>query len=247
MYDIVAKISGDDFGFLELGFTDFYARRSMILTSIADIDNITLEFFMDDVYGKYSNEIIHQKRYPYNGKLYTEETLPEEAKGTVMVYDWFTVAVTHSGDKMMDTAFARYLAENSLAGANLWDFYGKNERQGMDTLGTANFKEFAETLFYTPYSGTLTEEEQASEGVLLMRMSVRLYEGYSSSDYVYEYYRISDGQIMVKLCLEDRSTGERTEAVSDFYISTFAFKKIVNCYLGILNRQNINGDIPYVD
>ena len=247
LYDIVAKVSGDDFGFLELSFADFYARRSMIMTAVSDIDNITLEFFMDDVYGKYSNEIIHQQRYPYNGKLYTAENLPEEAKGTVMVYDWFTVAVTHSGDKMMDTAFARYLSENSLTGANLWDFYGKNERLGMDTLGTANFKEFAETLFYTPYSGTLSAEEQASDGVLLMRMSVRLYEGYSSSDYVYEYYRISDGQVMVRLCLEDRNTGERSEAVSDFYISTFSFKKIVNCYLGILNRQNIDGDIPYVD
>lgn len=246
MYDLVARVDGENLGFLELSFTDFYARRSMILTAVSDINNITLEFFMKDVYGKYSNEINHSTRYAYNGTLYTPERLPEEAAGA-MPYDWFTVTVTHSGDKMMDTEFARYLAEHSSNGANLWDFYGKNERLGLDTLGTANFKEFAETLFYTPYSGTLTEEEQATDGVLLMRMSVRLFDGYSSSDYVYEYYRISDGQVMVKLYLEDRNTGEKSEAVSDFYISTFAFKKIVNCYLGLLNRENIDGDVPYVE
>ena len=70
-------------------------------------------------------------------------------------------------------------------------------------------------------------------------------EGYSVYDYVYEFYRTSDRRFMVKLYKENRVDGERIQEVSDFYISGFAFKKVVNAYMGILNKDNIEGEIPY--
>jgi hypothetical protein len=89
---------------------------------------------------------------------------------------------------------------------------------------------------------------------MLMRMTLSLgeydkdgsYGDYSVFDYVYEFYRISDRQVMVKLYRQNRnSPADIRESVSDFYVSTFAFKKIVNAYLGILNKELIENETPY--
>jgi hypothetical protein len=111
-------------------------------------------------------------------------------------------------------------------------------------------------LFYTYYEGNLSEAEQqaALDGArCLLRMSVTLgaknstgeYLPTGSYDYVYEFYRISDRQVLVKM-YQDNGVNVKCE-VADFYISTFSFKKIVNAYFGMLNKVNIENDTPYDD
>ena len=243
-YDVVAKVDAERFPFLEMNFIEFYARRNLILTSISDINNITLDFYMEDLYGTYSNELQHTELYAYNGRLYTKSQLTEEELSSATKYDGINVTVTPSGE-CSDTKFSDFLREKGYTYSSLYEFYDKKTHD-LDSLGTANFKEFAEILFYTRYE-SFYKEGESKEGPLLMKMKVRLYEGYSVYDYVYEFYRTSDRRVMVKLYREDRIDGTKIQEVSDFYISTFAFKKAVNAYMGILNGDNIDGEIPYPD
>ena len=72
-----------------------------------------------------------------------------------------------------------------------------------------------------------------------------IYKATSSYDYAYEFYRASDRRIMVRIFREDRTTGTALESVSDFYISTYAFKKIVNCYMQILSAETVDNEMSY--
>ena len=71
------------------------------------------------------------------------------------------------------------------------------------------------------------------------------YGTYSAYDYVYEFYRASDRRVAVKLYRQHRDSGEIIDEVSDFYVSTFAFKKIVTAYVSILNKELINSETAY--
>ena len=242
LYDLVAKVDAEKFVFLEMSFIEFYARRNLILTSISDINNITLDFYMEDLYGSYSNELLHSELYAYNGRLWTKSQLTEEELSKATKYDGINVTVTPSGD-CTETEFSKFLEKMGYSYSSLYEFYDKKTIE-LDTLGTSNFKEFAEILFYTTYAGHYAEGESKA-GPLVMRMKVRLYDGYDAHDYVYEFYRTSDRRFMVKLYKENRIDGTRIQEVSDFYVSGFAFKKLVNAYMGILNKDNIEVEIPY--
>ena len=77
-----------------------------------------------------------------------------------------------------------------------------------------------------------------------MKMNVSLYEGYSSYSYAYEFYRISDRRVMVKIYKENRNDPtDRIQEVSDFYVSTYSFKRIVNSYLALLNAEELDNDV----
>ena len=70
-----------------------------------------------------------------------------------------------------------------------------------------------------------------------MRMTVKLEEvdGYKYY-YTYEFYRVSDRCVMVNFS-KYTTGGELVSSVADFYVSTFAFKKFVYKYIGILNKE----------
>ena len=276
LYDIVTKVDGENFIFLERSFVELYARRNIVLTNISNIKNLTLDFYMDEIYGSYSNELTHQTTYAYAGRLWSKEklieTYGEEALSLATANDSIRV-FTNQSDDAYDTKFGEFFKKNESwtvngigYGSSLGAFY-ENKTVELDLLGTSNFKELMEIIFYTRYQDVLSEEEQA-EGLLnaplLMKMSVTLGKAYSADttgnakeydegvyyassiyDYVYEFYRISDRRVMVKLYRENRDTGDVYSEVSDFYISTFAFKKIVNGYASILNGENIDNNISY--
>ncbi len=247
-YDVISIIDGEDFVFLDESFTDFYARRSIVLTNISAIDKITFDFTMDDVYGTYSNKLIHNELYAYNGKLYHKDQLTEDELEMSTVHDAIEVLVTPSGE-CMDTAFSQYLDENGYTYGSLHAFYGKETIQ-FESRGTQNFKEFTEALFFTYYQGNLTEDEIADgleNGIRLMKMTVKLYDGYGAYQYAYEFYRISERRVMVKLYRENIVDGDTKNEVSDFYISTMAFEKLVGLYLEILGGKDISNDTPFVD
>ena len=134
--------------------------------------------------------------------------------------------------------------------------YRDEFRQKFAALTREKFKELTELIFYTYYQGYLTPEEQEElyeSGELVMRMSVTIGERNAEGklipdpiyDYVYEFYRVSDRRVAVRLYKLHKGSGEQVNAVSDFYISTFSFKKIVSAYIGILNKQDIDNEISY--
>ena len=65
--------------------------------------------------------------------------------------------------------------------------------------------------------------------------------------YTYDFYRIDDRRVMVSLYRSD-ADGNKIDTlgeVSDFYITTFAFKKLVNQYIGILNGEHVDESVSY--
>ena len=58
--------------------------------------------------------------------------------------------------------------------------------------------------------------------------------------YVYKFYRIDDRRVRVSLHREDSDGDIRISAVSDFYISSFAFKKIASGFISLLNAEVID-------
>ena len=273
LYDIIATVEADDFLFLDYDFVEFYARRNLLLTNVTNIKNVSFDFFMEDIYGSYSNELTHKALYAYGGKIVEKSQLTEEQLQYASNYDGIFIYTKPSGE-CSDTKYLGYY--NSLMttlkvdgvdyGGALFPFYDSKYIE-LDTLATSNFKEMLETIFYTQYVDNLTKDEQEqafADGKLLMKMTVTLGEAYgedetshadkfktgiykatSSYDYAYEFYRASDRRIMVRIFREDRATGTALESVSDFYISTYAFKKIVNCYMQILAGQTVDNEMSY--
>ena len=52
---------------------------------------------------------------------------------------------------------------------------------------------------------------------------------------------------MVKLYRENIVDGTQQNAVSDFYVSTFAFEKLVGLYVDLLNGNDISNKTAFVD
>jgi hypothetical protein len=50
---------------------------------------------------------------------------------------------------------------------------------------------------------------------------------------------------MVSLCRTDSDGVKVGDGVSDFYISKFAFKKIVRGFISILNAEDVDSDVGY--
>lgn len=249
MYDIVAKVKAEDFVFLKYDFVDFWARDNLILTDIAAMKNLTLEMFMEDRKGSYSFDLDHRTLYyTSDGKGHFKE--PESYTDT---FDFITVNVTPSGE-CTSNKFMDYISAKAKPSDTLENLYkdlvggGKDIYISTDTYGTAYFKEVIEMLYNTKYTGVLSEEEQAAafDGApMVMRFSVKLDS--SAFRYVYEFYRISDRRVMVSIYQADSEGNKKTVPVSDFYLSTYAFKKIVSGFWSLLNAEEIDTDAGYVE
>ncbi len=254
LYDVIAEIDSENFKFLDETFVDFYARRNLVLTNISNLGNIKLEFMMDDVKGTYNNKLQHNQLYAYGGRLYEKSQLTADQLSLAVKYDAIDVIVTPSGD-CIDTKLSQYLEEKNYSFVSLRELYGSKNFLEMDSLGTANFKKFIQTLYFTHYEGSIDAEAQKdalTKGKLLMRMSITMAEGSggeSAYDYVYEFYRVSDRRVVVRLFKQNRidvNESVKTE-VSDFYVSTFSFKKLVNKYFGMMNAETVDNNVPYPD
>lgn len=244
MYNVVTRVSSEDFVFLNYDFESFWARRNIILMDISQIGNFGIEFNMSDLKGNYMFEL----------------TQPSSEKGALGVY------VTASGE-CTPNKYTQFVSDpKNLAyvyngGTSLKTLY---ERAGTasaeehksalpDSLGASCFKDAMRMMYYTAYVDILPEEERGripTSQAPLMRMTLEIEDGVPNASpytYVYEYYRIDDRRIMVSIYQENSSGIAVTERVSDFYISTFAFKKIVANFTGILNAEVIDTDIGYPD
>ena len=251
MYDIIVKVDSYKWEFLDKTFTEYWAREALAAVSYTDITHMTLDFYMSDLYGSYDLNMEHNTLYLYNGTAY--ETQPEiNGEKIGQAYDNVVVSVTPKGANATESVLTRELRKNGLSSMRLCTVYqyamGADEiPMGLyDSLGTDNFKSVLSIIFNTYYTGRLTAEEQAAalaEGEKVMKFSFTVPES-TIYPYVYEFYRIDDRRVMVSIYNQD-TQGNVLNRVSDFYISTFAFKKIARGFNSLLNGETVNADEGY--
>ncbi|MBE6645615.1 MAG: hypothetical protein E7612_09635 [Ruminococcaceae bacterium] len=246
VYNVVTRVSADDFAFLKYDFETFWARRSLMLVDIAYIDKLGVEFCMSDLKGEYSFEL----------------TQPEAYRDALGVF--VTAAGECTPNKFTEFVENSQNIENGLVyegGTSLKTFYLYAEDYDEkvhssvlpDTLGGSCFKDIVKLIFLTSYTDILAEEERESApnaDDLVMRISLDL-NGQSTNaspyTYIYEFYRIDDRRVRVSIFQENMSGETVGGSVSDFYVSTFAFKKIVNNFLSLLNAEIPDTDVGYPD
>ena len=253
MYDLVATIDSKIFDFLDYDFVEFWARRNLLITDVKNVDNVKLELNMNDVYGKYNFDLTHETIYiDANGKIYLEQQADIETD----VYHLSHIDTTQYGD-CVETAFSKFLADKGLETTSLAvlynHLYGDGDKMVMgnrDALGSANFKNLMNMIFYVSYTGVvddLTKEErdEIAKGTPLMSLSISLSsQAYS---YTYEFHKLDDRRVMVTLYQSDPQGNKVGKGVSDFYISTFAFKKIVSGFIDVLDGNTVDADTGYSD
>ncbi len=247
LYDVVVRIEAETFDFLNHSFTDYWARESMILVDIAAIESLKLEFFFDDLRGSYDFRV---------------QTLNvPQSDGTT--YTWYRINVevgegcTHELLlSYMQTDLTKLLADKSQAGVtppllNLNYIYNmawgvEDATLGKSYAGDGYFQQWLEMLYYVSYAGTLSAEEQQSflKTDLLMRMTLDL-EG-KANNYVFEFYRGSDRRVMVRLYQVNYEGVMVGDAVQDFYISSYGFKKIASGVQALLGGERFDG-ADYID
>ena len=249
MYDVIVKVPAADFDFLEYEFVEFWARRNVLMMDITNLTGLKLEFNMADLTGTYNFDVIFREAYAgyVDGKYVISAN---QFTGSSPIEE--EVIRVQASDNAFDTAFKQMfgtnwgdlstLYNNTMGDGNVTYYPGSK-----DTLGAAYFNSVYETLQLTTYLDCLTEEEQAAgkEKDPILRIQFRV-EG-KKYFYTYEFRRIDDRRVMVTLYRvdEDGKVSESLGEVSDFYISTFAFKRIVNQYTALLNGQEIDETIDY--
>ena len=250
MYDIVAKVPAKDFDFVEYKFVEFWARRNVLVMNIEKLDQLKLEFNMQELQGDYTFDLTFMTAYGayIDGKY----VISEEKIDGYSPFDHQIVNVKASSDAF-DTAFKDMFGADKWG--NLTTLYDHTVGDGdltfypgtEVTLGAAYFNSIYESLQFTTYLDDLTEEEQEIGKTKPKVMSMHLKVQDREYFYTYDFYRIDDRRVMVSLYRTD-AEGNKVEQlgeVSDFYISTFAFKKIVNNYIHLLNGMEVDETINY--
>ena len=262
MYDIVVKFTSDELDYLDYSFAEFWARRNMVMISSANIDMIELDFKMSDLYGSYVFDVEHNTIYiGADGQHYN--TLPADGGDE---YDFISVYAsiknyesdkTAVAGKYTETELSKYLVSLEKKRLDLAELYnraagikpgGYGLTMGHDTAGTGYYKEMLMVMFSTYYMGVLTEDDitagEAKESMMKLAFTVKsstvLYK------YCYEFIRLDDRRVMVSFYRED-DEGNKTQRVSDFYITDFAFKKIVYAYTSLLSGKAFDADTAYGD
>lgn len=271
MYDVIVEIDGKGLEFLDATFSTLYARRNLILTSIENIKNFDIEFFTDEISGKYTNTVTEKKIYAHNDVLYGSIAEIQKEHGEDAEYVAISLLRVETGYvashectelecNHLKSLIQTRLEQSGEDGVYLDELYDKKlTPRGEDYLGTDCFKEFIGTLFYTIYEDELTEENKAgiSAESLLMRIKVDLGDEYRDMNgnyvrYVYEFYRVSDRRVAVRIYKENKDgtiileNGIKADT-TDFYISNFAFKKLVSKYWQLVNGKVVDKNEAFDD
>lgn len=255
MYDLVAEVDASIFEFIDKSFADFWARRNLIMVATEDIDLFEIDFNMSDLKGGYNFEI--DKKTYYVGTVNGEALVRDEAFPGSVETDKFYVYITQDEGTAIETKLSELLEKNGTSRTSVTDLYniymGNGEQLflpgSIETVGVSNWMLAYQILQRTTYQGTLTEEEQAKayEGEAIMSIKMKLVDKQNASPftYVYDFYRVSDRKIMVSTYKLDLDGEVATAKMSDFYLSTFSFKKMVNAFISVFNAEEVDGEIPY--
>lgn len=255
MYNLVAEIDASAFEFLDYSFTEFWARRHLVLVDAGDIELFELDFFMDDFRGGYNFEI--KKKTIYSGLWNGEMVFDDEYFEGSTSQEKFYVYITQDDGTTAETELSRYLASIGATRTSVTDLYDEIMGGGEDlflpnsieTVGVSNFMLAFQLMQMTTYQGVLTEDEQAAAFATEKLMSIKIKlnaDNASPHTYVYDFYRASDRKVMVSVYKMDYEGVVATAKMSDFYLSTFAFKKMVNGYISVFNAKDVDSEIPYV-
>lgn len=256
MYDIVVKFTSDELDYLDYSFAEFWARRNMVMISSANLDKIEIDFKMSDLYGSYDFDVKHQLTYIDENNKKQPCTHGEDVAHDC--FDDITVRASINGfepgkssleGKYTETELSKRLEDQSMTLDNLYYYVtGEKTAFGVDTEGTYYYKEMLMIMFSTYYMGVLSEEDiiaaEAKES--LMKLSFTVESSTVLDKYCYEFIRLDDRRIMVSFYLEDEA-GKKTSRVNDFYITDFAFKKIVYAYTSLLSGKAFDADTAYGD
>lgn len=258
LYDIVVEMDAANFVFLKYDFVNFFARRTMMQTAIEHIEGATFELYYEDLKGVYQMTLDKNTVYwSTAGERYgVKENVPEGV--TAEPFDEIRVNVKPFGE-CTPNKLTQYIDERTTTGmVSLTELYNRltgdgnyNVYSGYDPLGTSNFKKLLENIYLTGYSGVISPEEQddiLKTGKMVFRMSYKLDS--ETQRYVYEFYRYSESRVMVRLYLADynAATNEYSNvrnSVSDFHISNFALRKIVNNFKALMNLEMIDKELGY--
>ena len=239
MYDIIVKVDGDDFVFLDKSFVDFFARETLAAVHFEKIDRIDVDFNMSDLKGSYVFDVAHDYKPTF--------------EGSNQMYDYMWVEMSMRGDiaGATDTLVKNKLQSTGKAAIPLYSVYkdvtGSTHFDGLkDYADAVNFKSVLDVIYNTYYTGLIAPEEQSvikKSGNPLMKFSFVIDDESDEFDktYVFEFHKADDRRIMVTMYEQYYET----DAVSDFYISTQAFKKIAYGFLGLLNGETVDGDVGY--
>ena len=248
MYDVIAKVENPDLDYLERTYVDFWARDNLVMTDIKNVESYKLELFTKGHTGSYLFELDTDIAYLLpNGQAVITPNPPENYYDT---HDYITVNVTPLSGAS-ESALGTYITNKGYTSVSLEELYiqvaggGKDNRKNVDSEGTSNFKEMIRILYLTNHEGSVSKEEVSeviASAPMLMRLSFKLHDDYT---YVFEFYRISDRRVLTKI-YQVNDLGElKLGPVSDYYVSTFAFQKIVNANLNLLNAKEVDTEMTY--
>ena len=250
MYDVIVKVEGNDFEYLDLSFIDFWATRNVVLVNYKNIDKLTADFYLEDFSGSCEFDVTATTVYVANGETYL--TRPADVTSTKK--DILKIDVSASGNLSSGSTpskLIQYLAATGKDSVTIADFYNAVASAELGyqvdlsndetSLGASCFQDMLLLMFNTYYLGTLDADEQAAgkECKKLMTLTFEV-EGSERDTYTYDFYRIDDRRVMVSLY----NPGYSNE-VTDFYITTFAFKKIVYGFECLFNGQEIDLEAVY--
>ena len=234
MYDLVAKVPADNLDFLEKSFVEFWARKNIILMDVTKVEELNIDFNMQDYQGSY-NFSVQMQKIKYEG---SDDVMEEQLVEVTPSEDAFGTKLTELMNASGLTKYSLTSLYNQTMGNGKMTYY----EGSYDTLGTVYFNTVYEIVQLTRYQGILTDEERAAalkiEPILTINLKVRGNDNY----YTYKFHRLDDRRIMVSLYYSDVNGDMR---VSDFYITAFAFKKIVGNYIKLLNGQDIDSVVGY--
>lgn len=257
LYDVIVKADAETFFFLDDTFVDLWARRNMLMTDVEFMQEIKIELALDDLVGSYELDIIHQLSYITSTGLQVGGKPPESYSDT---FDRIKVNVTPTGECTPNllTQLIEKNGRNYYSFDELYEYTAESDdaltAYFPDSLGTTYFKEFILSMFYVDFEDSVDKAEQdfaVEECKMLMKFSIKIDTDKDGDDqdenyYTYEFYRTADRRVVVRLYEEDGNGSMlQSSAVSDFYISTYGFKKIVNNFISLMNGEEFDLESGY--
>ncbi len=258
LYDTIVKVSNDSLFFLDEGFVDFWARKNLIMTNVNNLFEVNVEISLEEFSGAYNMVVVHDTAYKLgNGML---QIGGEPPKDYLDAFDTITVNVTpgEGGTETKLKELISSLDRHTISLDALYEYTVADEEKLdeylPDSLGSTYFKEFMLGLFYINQEGAVNEDKQnevLSGGKMLMKFSMKIDtdkdgerddEGY----YVFEFYQFPEEEkLLVSLYRTDKAGNVKTESVSDFYISRFAFKRAVSSFISLVNGEEFELGMIY--
>ncbi len=257
LYNTIVKVDAEDFEFLDYSFAELWARRTLMMVDIQNIENIEIDLNMTDLKGHYS--VAFNYKYSYKsestGKVYNnKEDVPEDEEYTES--SELILGIAPIGDISTFTSskfkenFATYTTTKTFGGGIDWVYFNDiydGGRSAREEISALNMKEFARILYSIDYLGQVSEDEQTqtkADKSVLMSLNFKI-KG-TVYRYGFDFYRMDDRRVMVSIYRID-TLGNKMNETSYFYISTPAFKKIAGAFNTLINGETLSGDNLYLD